>query len=498
MVDAVAVAASRPDARSWPGDIALIIGAVSVLRLVTQGADPIPLSVDEAQYWIWAQQPALGYYSKPPLIAWLIAATTSICGDGESCVRLSAPILHGLTAALLFLLGRTFFDRATGWWCAFVYLLMPGVSVSARVMSTDVPLLVFWTLALICAVRAFETGRTRWWALLGLTVGLGLMSKYAMALFIPCAGIYVVWSRTARNQVSYRGVMIAGVIAAAVIAPNLAWNINNDLPSLRHAATNLANQGASLDVGRSFEFLGAQFLVFGPISFAAMMAGAWCYGRGRPPADDKTKLLLSFSIPIIAALTIEAFFARAHANWAATAYIAGTVLTVRWAMEVAPVLLKAASVVNIALAAVIMAPGPILSALSVDLPAKFDLAWRERGWDQIGLWLIDLRSRYPNAVFLFDTRQAMAASIYYARPQLDNSVIWNPTNTIHNHFEMTTGPLQYPRADFIYVTREPTAAWVKDAFTEIELLPSLSIATHPDRQLDLQAYLVKGFKGYPQ
>ena len=27
---------------------------------------------DEAQYWLWSQTPELGYYSKPPLLAWFL------------------------------------------------------------------------------------------------------------------------------------------------------------------------------------------------------------------------------------------------------------------------------------------------------------------------------------------------------------------------------------------------------------------------------------------
>src|SRR5882672_4598331 len=36
-----------------------------------------PLLGDEAYYWLWAKHLSLGYHDHPPLIAWLIAATTA-------------------------------------------------------------------------------------------------------------------------------------------------------------------------------------------------------------------------------------------------------------------------------------------------------------------------------------------------------------------------------------------------------------------------------------
>ena len=92
----------------------LLIGAVTALRLTLIALQSVPLSMDEAQYWIWSRDLALGYFSKPPLLAWLIAATTAVCGDGEVCVRLSSPVLHAATACVLFGIGRQLFDDWIG------------------------------------------------------------------------------------------------------------------------------------------------------------------------------------------------------------------------------------------------------------------------------------------------------------------------------------------------------------------------------------------------
>jgi 4-amino-4-deoxy-L-arabinose transferase-like glycosyltransferase len=54
----------------------------------------IELYPDEAQYWLWSRKLDFGYYSKPPMIAWVIHLTTALGGNSEPFVRLLAPILH--------------------------------------------------------------------------------------------------------------------------------------------------------------------------------------------------------------------------------------------------------------------------------------------------------------------------------------------------------------------------------------------------------------------
>src|SRR5207244_2750583 len=179
--DAPAVATwPRREARAygdWAGVAITAITAVRLLWLAVQSADLYP---DEAQYWFWALHPALGYYSKPPLVAWLIALTTGIFGDGEFAVRLSAPLLHATAAGFVYAIAARLYDRRTGFWSALAYMTLPGVSLSGFIISTDAVLLPCWAAALYAFIRAREPGGMRWWLMAGVMAGLGLLAKYAM------------------------------------------------------------------------------------------------------------------------------------------------------------------------------------------------------------------------------------------------------------------------------------------------------------------------------
>src|SRR5271166_6117193 len=137
-----------PLLRSYTAAMLAAVLVITGLRLLWLALQPGDLYPDEAQYWVWSRHLALGYYSKPPLVAWLIALTTAIFGEGEFVIRLSAPLLHAGTAIFVYGIGARLYDHRVGFWSALAYASLPGVSVSAFIISTDAALLLFWAAAL--------------------------------------------------------------------------------------------------------------------------------------------------------------------------------------------------------------------------------------------------------------------------------------------------------------------------------------------------------------
>ena len=90
-----------PDNLRWARALAAVLAAVVLLRAVVMLASGAGLHVDEAQYWDWSRHLAWGYWSKPPGIAALIAASTWLAGDSVLGVRLLAMVGWGLSAAIL-------------------------------------------------------------------------------------------------------------------------------------------------------------------------------------------------------------------------------------------------------------------------------------------------------------------------------------------------------------------------------------------------------------
>ena len=193
------------DADPGPVILVALLVAITAVRIVALAVSNAELYFDEAQYWAWGQEPAFGYYTKPPLIAWIIGATTSLCGDAPLCVRLPSPLMHLATSLVIYALATKLHSRRIAFWAALIYALMPGTSISATLMSTDVPLLLFWAIGLLAIVHHVERPSLAAGLALGAAIGLGLNAKYAMAYLPLCYAVYAVISPRARATLKHPG-----------------------------------------------------------------------------------------------------------------------------------------------------------------------------------------------------------------------------------------------------------------------------------------------------
>ena len=145
--ESLPVAAAERAPRYWR-NVVLFIGVLTVGRIIALFASPLDLYPDEAQYWLWSRAFDFGYFSKPPMVAWLIGLTTAFSSD-EPFVRLASSMMHAVAALALFGAGRRLYGPAAGALAAVIYALMPGVQLSSFVIATDAPLLAFLSLAIL-------------------------------------------------------------------------------------------------------------------------------------------------------------------------------------------------------------------------------------------------------------------------------------------------------------------------------------------------------------
>ncbi len=313
--------AKADNALRWA--LALIIG-LTVFRLGMQAVNATDLFVDEAQYWAWGQNLDWGYFSKPPVIGWLIRAVTDLAGsDAAFWVRAPASVLHAVTAFLILLAAREFYDDWVAAWAASLYIALPLITVGTLFMSTDTVMLPFFALALWMYGRLLRRPSRSDAAILGFAIGAGMMGKYAMMYFALCAGLAAILQPTARIRVGEAA--LAALVALLVFAPNIWWNIANDGTTVRHVVEDNASwDGLRLYFDELALFLLSQAGVFGPILLIVLLGAGFAAARGRLRGADLTLLLLC--LPIVLFVSGQALMSRAYANWAATAYVAAPIL----------------------------------------------------------------------------------------------------------------------------------------------------------------------------
>ncbi len=298
-----------------------ILVTITMCRIYALHVSPIELSVDEAQYWHWSRHLDFGYFTKPPLIAWIIAFTTSIFGNEEWAVRIFSPIIHLLISFILWMTAKFIFDSKSGKIAAIIWIFTPAASLGGFIMSTDTPLLFFWSLSLYFLLLTLRQNSSITSIIAGIFLGLAFLSKYAALYFLIFFIIW--WLVYDRNYfLSVTNILLIILTSIVVTSSNLYWNYLNDFVTVNHTISNANLSEIILNYENVIDFLLSQFLVFGPLLFLIyLLIIIDSFFKNKD-----TSLLAMISFPIIILITIQSFLKIANANWAVTSYIGGTIL----------------------------------------------------------------------------------------------------------------------------------------------------------------------------
>ncbi len=298
-----------------------ILIIITTLRIYSLYVSPIELSVDEAQYWHWSRNIDFGYFTKPPLIAWMISFSTFICGNEEWAVRLFSPITHLFISLVLWVTAKFAFDTNSGKIAALIWIFTPAASLGGFIISTDTPLLFFWSLSVYFLLVSFKENSSFSSLFVGIFLGFAFLSKYAALYFLIFLIIW--WLIYDRNKfLKFKDILIIIFISALIASTNLYWNYLNDFATINHTISNANLSKINLNYDNMIDFLSSQFLVFGPLLFLLyLLVVIDSFFKNR----DITLLAL-ISLPIIILITIQSFLKIANANWAVTAYLGATLI----------------------------------------------------------------------------------------------------------------------------------------------------------------------------
>ena len=473
----------------------LLCLALAILTLYRAAvASRLPLYLDEAQYWTWSLHPAWGYYSKPPMVAWLIALST-VASQGELAIRLGTLLLHPLSALLIAATGWRIGGRGTGLLAGLLFASLPLVGFNSLFMTTDAPLVLCWAAAVASLWRALQTNAWRHWLLLGAAAGAGLLSKYSMALLLPSIALVFAlpaWRAQWRNPRPW----LAALLALLIFLPNLLWNAQADFVSLRHTADISQLDRALFHPARLAEFVGAQFLCMGPLAFAALLAALLSASTWRDPALG---FLAAMTLPFLALIGLQALLARANANWAAPAYVGGSLLVAaRWRMAARPRLRLACAAIlsNLVFLSVFYHYQELARLAGIELTRRGDPYARLLGWPQAGAAVRQALARHPGALLATVTREEFALLSYYTGVPPDRVRIWNPQQQRSNHYHLVADAARNPGATYLFATRTPLGPATASAFAHWRALGSASVPLYRDEALTLYLYCGRHFQGY--
>jgi dolichol-phosphate mannosyltransferase len=279
------------------------------------------------------------------MVAYLIAAGTHLAGTHPLGVRLGNVGLSAATGWWLYALGREAWSSGrAGLWTLAAASATPLFAAGALILTPDTPLVALWTASVVLALRALRSARNRDWALLGVTLGLGLLSKYTMVLLPPALGAAFACTPRGRKALSSPGPYVALAVAGVLCLPYLAWHVESGIGpmlfQLRHGLGAAAGGHKAVTGARTFiEFLGGQAGVVTPVLFGFALWALALGVRGvtrsmqgtdpgpHVPADPDTRaVLVAAALAPLVLFAAASWLARSEPNWAAPAYPTAFVL----------------------------------------------------------------------------------------------------------------------------------------------------------------------------
>jgi len=290
----------------------------------------LPLSGDEAYYWVWSRHLQAGYHDHPPAIALFIAFTTRLWGDNVMAVRLAAALAIGITILLQVRLACKVGGDRAGWLAFLICLALPAFQMGFTLATPDDPLALFWTGGLLFALPAL-TGAARWRDFIGMGVccGLAMVSKYTGVL-LPLSLTIFVAIRQPRLLLS-RQMWAAGLAAFLAFSPVLWWNATHGFESFLFQYRHGSGEANPFNLKDFGQFLGGQLLVLSPVLAGLLIYLASRFKIWRQDAEQ-TLLMVCFLVPFFLFLE-KAAFAKIQLNWALPAYLSALPLLAAYIAE---------------------------------------------------------------------------------------------------------------------------------------------------------------------
>lgn len=281
--------------------------------------DELPL-IDDARHLAW------GYVVYPPVTPFIMRVTLELFGTSLVGVRVFAALTASIVIVLAGLMARALGGaRKAQVMSAAAAAVAPVVIHMGGRLDYVVFDFLWWVLAAYCVIRLLKSGDPRWWLGIGATLGLGMMTKYTMAVFVIgiVGGILLT---DARRFLKSPWLWGGAALSLLIVAPNLAWQAQHDFISADFVSS---IHDRDVAIGRTEGFLPEQLYIgANPFTIPLWIAGLYFYFF-RPEGKRYRALGWMFLIPLALFVVLEG-----RAYYLAPAYpmlmAAGAVAWERW------------------------------------------------------------------------------------------------------------------------------------------------------------------------
>ncbi|MDP0499757.1 MAG: glycosyltransferase family 39 protein [Verrucomicrobiota bacterium JB022] len=487
---------------------------LTIVRALFVAFVPLELVGDEAYYWDWGRHLDWGYFSKPPLIAWMMGFAGWVGGNTAVGLRLVAVALGSLTLIFAFLLARKMFDARVAFWSAAALALMPGTAVANLILTIDAPLLLCWTGAL-WATWSWQRAGARfdgyWLAMVGF-LAVGALAKQMMLVFPLILVIYLALSRETRSTLA-RPALWTGIVAQYLaLLPPLYWNWQNDWITFEHTAHHFETDKV-VTLGKRLgwlgEFVGSQLGLMSPVLGVLLVIVLIRVVRNWGGASLAQRFLWCFSAPALGVFVLMSLRQGINPNWPAAFYPAALILLVACWLQPRPEERRAvkgwfggALWTAFAFTALLVA-APFIIQFTLSQGWEKDPFVRMRGWKPYAQAVDAVRDELPQpdrTFFYIVGHRYHASQLAFHLPEQPKVFHWATPGHIDSQYQLWEGPGEARAGwDALIIMAEfgddaQPPAELTAHFQSVERLETIRIPVGPVRTRDYVLFLGRGWQ----
>ena len=210
----------------------LLFAAVWLPHLAITSLSPPSDNIEQLN---WVHALDWGYYKHPPLPTWLLWLPVQVFGARAWTSYVVGAAFNLASMGLLWRLVAQIRGQKFATLALLAVLCISYYSAGLNAYNHNT-LLIFWSVA--CAAltwKAFVSGRLRWWGAVGVVLGLGMLTKYQIAVTMASLLVFWLTQRGWRDVRQRTGLLLAALVALMMFAPHLVWLRTHDFAPIQYA-----------------------------------------------------------------------------------------------------------------------------------------------------------------------------------------------------------------------------------------------------------------------
>lgn len=255
-------------------------------------------------------------FDKPPFTFWVNLTCYKIFGMNEFASRFGSALFALFGIILVYLFGKRLFNKRTGILAALMLGTGFGYFVESQMVLIDTTLTFFIAATLYCFYRGYMDGKPSYLLIMGIPIGLGILTKGPVALLLSGGAGLVFWfymtlKEKKKSAQLFNWQLLGGFLIAAAIC--LPWYLamwfrfkeaflaaHFGYHMFTRFTTSIESHGGSQWY---FYLYYLVFLIIGFLPWSANLVGALKMGISRR-GDQRTLFLLIWTALVFIFFTI--------------------------------------------------------------------------------------------------------------------------------------------------------------------------------------------------